>query len=60
MGITLKAWLEKMGSTYSALTTVEKHELHQWVDDFVASSGKYDPSAWPGWEKYMGKKPVSP
>ena len=36
---------------------IEKEELHVWEQKHIDGSGLYATSDWPGWEKYIGKKP---
>ncbi len=42
---------------YQAMPQSERDELHNWEKKYVTGSGDYVTSDWPGWEKYIGKRP---
>jgi len=42
---------------YAAMPQSEKDELHAWEKEHVDGSGRFATSDWPGWEKYIGKRP---
>ncbi len=42
---------------YAAMQQSEKDELHAWEKEHVDGSGRFATSDWPGWEKYIGKRP---
>jgi hypothetical protein len=54
----LLAWYEKMVETHRLLSDEEKKDLAEWDRTKVDGSGKVGTSDWPGWEKYLGKKPA--
>lgn len=58
--ISYKEWLAMMYGVHEAMPEEEKRELHKWEQQYVDGSGRYTTSDWPGWEKYIGKKPSPP
>jgi hypothetical protein len=53
----LMTWYGCLLEVYLALSPAEKDSLERWESqpDFGSSAGTSD---WPGWEKYIGKRPV--
>lgn len=58
--ISYKEWLAMIYGVYQAMSEGEKRELHKWEQQYVDGSGRHTTSDWPGWEKYIGKKPTPP
>lgn len=54
----LLAWYEKMVESHKLLSNEEKQDLAEWDRTKVDGSGKVSTSDWPGWEKYIGKRPA--
>jgi len=52
----VQTWFEKMLATYRALSEEERQALEEWERTHLdgRSAGTSD---WPGWEKYIGKRP---
>jgi len=51
-------WFAMMMGVLTALPENEKRELEEWERTHVG--GAFGTSDWPGWEKYIGKKPIPP
>jgi len=47
-----------MVETHKLLSDEEKQDLAEWDQTKVDGSGKVGTADWPGWEKYIGKKPA--
>lgn len=50
-------WTGKMIETYKSMSDEEKQELAEWERTHVDGSGRVATSDWPGWERYIGKRP---
>ena len=53
-------WYDKMIDTSDRLSEEEKQDFDAWESTHVDGSGLCSTSDWPGWEKYIGKKPDPP
>jgi hypothetical protein len=51
------AWFENMVEAHKLLNDEERQQLAEWDRTRVDGSGKVGTADWPGWEKYVGKKP---
>ena len=54
------AWYDKMIETSAILSEEEKQAFDAWEGTHVDGSGLLSTGDWPGWEKYIGKKPEPP
>ena len=53
-------WYNKMIETSEIISEEEKQSFDAWESTHVDGSGLCVTGDWPGWEKYIGKKPVPP
>lgn len=53
----LLAWTGKMIQANKLLTDAERQELEEWERTHVGGQD-FGTTDWPGWEKYIGKKPA--
>ena len=54
------AWYDQMIATSEILSEEEKQAFDAWESTHVDGSGLLSTGDWPGWEKYIGKKPEPP
>ena len=50
-------WFENMVEAHKLLNDEERQQLAEWDRTRVDGSGAVGTADWPGWEKYVGKKP---
>ena len=53
-------WYDQMIEISAILSEEEKQAFDAWEDTHVDGSGLFSTGDWPGWEKYIGKKPEPP
>lgn len=54
--IQIYAWISSMLGVYAAMPANERVELHTWEKENLDGE-RLATSDWPGWEKYIGKRP---
>jgi hypothetical protein len=53
----LLTWYEKMSEAHDSMYEEDKQALAEWERENLDGS-TVGTSDWPGWEKYIGKRPV--
>lgn len=51
-------YIGSMIGCYKTMPQKEKDALFAWEKEHIDGSGEYTTSDWPGWEKYIGKRPL--
>ena len=54
------AWTDKMLATYQIMPLEDKQAFDEWERVYADGSGVLGSDDWPGWEKYIGKRPEPP